>query len=197
MLIHAFSMKRLKAAPNHLLGGGIPASEDDYFDMFVQRAETDYKVQKYSSAIINYTQALKMRKDHQPCLMGRSKCFFFLGQYQDALKDAERSMATDKDYLPGLLAMAEINLALGKHNTAKMYYARGRKLRPQSKCFTEGLKEVEWAQLELKDGTPRGDRSALGGRAKRAGSPTLLYGVDPGRWKDVERLVIRASREDK
>eukprot|EP00741_Cyanophora_paradoxa_P023090 tig00021537_g22300.t1 len=144
-LVPAFSTRRSNpfSPEMYISGGGRVAEVSDIFSMWMIEAKQALKRDAFGSAIVQYTQALRVRPGDQAALLGRFRCHMKIGDLIRARADAEALLAGDKDYIPGLLAMAEVLAALGKVNMAKIYLLRGLKLRPESKALKRGMAAVD------------------------------------------------------
>ncbi|KAK2150784.1 hypothetical protein LSH36_389g01003 [Paralvinella palmiformis] len=111
------------------------------------RAEGDalYKNSEYTKAIESYTTALEVRRGDRDCLVARSKCYLQLGNTEQALKDAESSLAENKDYHKGLFQKAEALYSKGEFELSLVFYHRGHKKRPELQEFRLGIQKAQEA----------------------------------------------------
>ncbi|XP_066485346.1 outer dynein arm-docking complex subunit 4 [Tiliqua scincoides] len=106
-----------------------------------------------TKALACYTYALQFQPGDRNCLVARSKCYLRLGDTENALKDAEASLTTDKEFSMGLYQKAEALYTMGDFEFALVYYHRGYKLRPELKKFKLGIqKSIE--AIENSVGSP-------------------------------------------
>ncbi|XP_034566972.1 tetratricopeptide repeat protein 25 [Notolabrus celidotus] len=106
-----------------------------------------------NKAIDSYTTALSIKPDDKTCLVGRSKCYLKMGQFGNALSDAEASLQEDKTFFKGLYQKAEALYYLGEFEFALVFYHRGQKLRPLMQEFKLGIQKAE-AAIENSVGSP-------------------------------------------
>lgn len=86
-----------------------------------------------------------MQLDDKACLVARSKCYLFLGDLTQALRDAEDSLKDDKLYHKGLYQKAQVLYSMGDFEHALVYYHRGHKIRPELHEFTLGIQKAQEA----------------------------------------------------
>ncbi|XP_041634188.1 outer dynein arm-docking complex subunit 4 [Cheilinus undulatus] len=125
----------------------------DVFSTLVAVGDCLYLKGVYNKAIDSYTAALSMKPDDKTCLVGRSKCYLRMGQFENALKDAEASLKEDKTFFKGLYQKAEALYYMGKFEFALVFYHRGQKLRPLMQEFKLGIQKAEGA-IENSVGSP-------------------------------------------
>ena len=70
---------------------------------FKQIGNELYKQQKYSEAVEQYSKGLEASKDDPILLSNRSVAYWKLGEYQDALKDAQQCIQVKPDWVKGYL----------------------------------------------------------------------------------------------
>ncbi|XP_061701766.1 outer dynein arm-docking complex subunit 4 isoform X2 [Syngnathoides biaculeatus] len=123
----------------------------------------------------SYSTALTLKPNDKYCLVGRSKCYLKMGQYENALRDAEASLQEDESFFQGLYQKAEALYCMGEFEFALVFYHRGLKLRPQVQDFQLGIQKAREAiknattvpaavRQKLKDGTLQKDEQ-----------PTTIY----------------------
>ncbi|XP_053708345.1 outer dynein arm-docking complex subunit 4 [Synchiropus splendidus] len=100
---------------------------------------------EYQKAVDSYTAALTLKAGDRNCLVGRSKCYLKMGQHENALRDAEASLAGDPSYSEGLYQRAEALYYMGEFEYALLFYHKGRKLRPQIQEFRLGVQKAQEA----------------------------------------------------
>ncbi|KAM6450237.1 outer dynein arm-docking complex subunit 4 isoform 2-T2 [Liasis olivaceus] len=106
-----------------------------------------------AKALSYYTYALQLQPGNRNCLVARSKCYLRLGDTENALKDAEASLATDKEFTKGLYQKAEALYSMGDFEFALVFYHRGHKLRPELQKFRLGIQKSKEA-IENSVGSP-------------------------------------------
>ncbi|XP_060111652.1 outer dynein arm-docking complex subunit 4 [Heteronotia binoei] len=106
-----------------------------------------------AKAISCYTYALQFQAEDRNCLVARSKCYLRLGDTENALKDAEASLESDKEFTKGLYQKAEALYTMGDFEFALVYYHRGHRLRPEMQKFKLGIQKCQEA-IENSVGSP-------------------------------------------
>ncbi|XP_020667341.3 outer dynein arm-docking complex subunit 4 [Pogona vitticeps] len=106
-----------------------------------------------TKALACYSYALQLQPGDRNCLVSRSKCYLRLGDTENALKDAEASLAADKEFTKGLYQKAEALYTMGDFEFALVYYHRGHKLRPELEKFRLGIQKSQEA-IENSVGSP-------------------------------------------
>ncbi|KAJ7313521.1 hypothetical protein JRQ81_004970 [Phrynocephalus forsythii] len=106
-----------------------------------------------TKALSCYSYALQLLPGDRNCLVARSKCYLRLGDTENALKDAEASLAADKEFTKGLYQKAEALYTMGDFEFALVYYHRGHKLRPELEKFRLGIQKSREA-IENSVGSP-------------------------------------------
>ncbi|XP_061444909.1 outer dynein arm-docking complex subunit 4 isoform X2 [Rhineura floridana] len=106
-----------------------------------------------AKALSCYTNALQLQPGDRNCLVARSKCYLRLGDTENALKDAEASLAADKEFTKGLYQKAEALYTMGDFEFALVFYHRGHKLRPELQKFRLGIQKSQEA-IENSVGSP-------------------------------------------
>ncbi|KFV63251.1 Tetratricopeptide repeat protein 25, partial [Dryobates pubescens] len=91
------------------------------------------------------SQALKLRPGDKHCLVARSKCYLRLGDTENALKDAEASLQSDKTFSKGLYQKAEALYTMGDFEFALVLYHRGRSLHPDLQKLSLGIEKAQEA----------------------------------------------------
>lgn len=72
-----------------------------------------YKAREYKLALRCYSDAVQLCPNNASYLGNRSACHMMLGSYQEALKDARKSVLTDENFEKGYIRVAKCCLALG------------------------------------------------------------------------------------
>ncbi|XP_075894886.1 outer dynein arm-docking complex subunit 4 [Nelusetta ayraudi] len=112
------------------------------FATLVSKGDWLYTRLEYKKAIESYTTALSLKPKDRTCFVGRSRCYLKLGQYVDALIDADASLAEEKIFSEGLYQKAEALYHMGEFEFALMFYHKGQKLRPQIEEFRLGIQKA-------------------------------------------------------
>ncbi|XP_074553010.1 outer dynein arm-docking complex subunit 4 [Halichoeres trimaculatus] len=123
------------------------------FCTLVAVGESLYHKGLYGKAIDSYTEALSMKPDDKTCFVGRSKCYLKMGQFENALADAEASLQDDNTFFKGLYQKAEALYYMGEFEFSLVFYHRGQKLRPLMQEFKQGIQKAE-AAIENSVGSP-------------------------------------------
>uniref|UniRef100_A0A3P9P1H1 Outer dynein arm-docking complex subunit 4 n=1 Tax=Poecilia reticulata TaxID=8081 RepID=A0A3P9P1H1_POERE len=111
------------------------------------RADGEWKYRKrnYKQALNSFTAAVELTPKEKRCYVSRSKCYIQLGQFRNALMDAEASLAEDPLFPEGVYQKAEALYYLGEFEFALVFYRRGLKLRPQMVGWRLGINKAEEA----------------------------------------------------
>ncbi|KAM4717023.1 outer dynein arm-docking complex subunit 4 [Anableps anableps] len=111
------------------------------------KADGEWKLRKknYKQALCSFTAALDLSPKDKKCLVARSKCYMQMGQYVNALRDAEASLIEDASFPEGLYQKAEALYYIGEFEFALVFYHRGQKIRPQMEGFKLGIHRAEEA----------------------------------------------------
>ncbi|NXS61369.1 TTC25 protein, partial [Brachypteracias leptosomus] len=99
---------------------------------------------EHGKALACFNNALKLRGDKH-CLVARSECHLKLGDTENALKDAEASLQSDKTFSKGLYQKAETLYTMGDFEFALVFYHRGHRLHPELEKFRLGIQKCEEA----------------------------------------------------
>ncbi|XP_077171428.1 outer dynein arm-docking complex subunit 4 isoform X2 [Paroedura picta] len=106
-----------------------------------------------AKAVTCYSYALQLHEGDRNCLVARSKCYLRLGDTENALKDAEASLQSDKEFTKGLYQKAEALYTMGDFEFALVFYHRGYRLRPELQKFKLGIQKCQEA-IENSVGSP-------------------------------------------
>ncbi|MEQ2270853.1 hypothetical protein XENORESO_015111 [Xenotaenia resolanae] len=81
------------------------------------RAEGEWKLRKgnYKHALSSFSAALDLTPKDKKCLVGRAKCFMRMGQFKNALIDAEASIKEDASF-------PEVNFPRHKQRCLTFYF---------------------------------------------------------------------------
>ncbi|XP_019949856.2 outer dynein arm-docking complex subunit 4 isoform X2 [Paralichthys olivaceus] len=97
----------------------------------------------WEKAAESFTTALTLKPGEKNCLVCRSRCYLHMGQFENALRDAEASLQDDKTCCEGLYQKAEALYHMGELEYALVFYHRGQKLRPQMQEFRLGIQKAQ------------------------------------------------------
>ncbi|XP_073230927.1 outer dynein arm-docking complex subunit 4-like [Porites lutea] len=122
-----------------------PEGPKSSFTTYLSEGNVHFNQGEYKKALDSYTQALELQPGYKVCLVQRSKCYLRLGDPDAALRDAEESLAEDKDYNKGLYQKAEALYSKGDFEYALLYYHRGYKLRQDQEEFKLGIQKAQEA----------------------------------------------------
>ncbi|XP_068023127.1 outer dynein arm-docking complex subunit 4 [Melanerpes formicivorus] len=100
---------------------------------------------EHGKALACFSNALKLRPGDKHCLVARSKCYLRLGDTENALKDAEASLQSDKTFSKGLYQKAEALYTMGDFEFALVLYHRGRSLHPDLQKLSLGIEKAQEA----------------------------------------------------
>ncbi|KAG9350118.1 hypothetical protein JZ751_026471 [Albula glossodonta] len=110
------------------------------FATYVAEGDQLYLKAEYVKAIESYTTP-----NDKNCLVARSKCYVKMGDSTNALRDAEASLAEDKEFFKGLFQKAEALYTMGDFEFALVFFHRGHKLRPELQEFRLGIQKAQEA----------------------------------------------------
>eukprot|EP00002_Diphylleia_rotans_P031421 TRINITY_DN6526_c0_g1_i2.p1 TRINITY_DN6526_c0_g1~~TRINITY_DN6526_c0_g1_i2.p1 ORF type:complete len:224 (-),score=42.96 TRINITY_DN6526_c0_g1_i2:147-818(-) len=99
----------------------------------------------YDRAVQSYTKALDFRPGDRITLVSRSRCFMLMGKTELALKDADKVLEGDRNYVRGILQKAETHFTAGDFEQALVFYHRGGKIRPDMEEFRLGIQKAKEA----------------------------------------------------
>ncbi|XP_062263262.1 outer dynein arm-docking complex subunit 4-like [Platichthys flesus] len=102
-----------------------------------------YRKREVEKAAETFTAALCLKANEKYGLVCRSKCFLLMGQFENALSDAEASLKCDQTFSEGLYQKAEALYHMGELEFALVFYHRGQKLRPQLQEFRMGIQKAQ------------------------------------------------------
>lgn len=122
-----------------------PEGPKSSFTTYLSEGNVHFNQGEYKKALDSYTQALELQPGYKACLVQRSKCYLRLGDPDAALRDAEESLAEDKEYNKGLYQKAEALYSKGDFEYALLYYHRGYKLRQDQEEFKLGIQKAQEA----------------------------------------------------
>eukprot|EP00741_Cyanophora_paradoxa_P021040 tig00021326_g20309.t1 len=126
-----------------LLGGGARIKDEDVIKMWHQRGVEQMRRAKWSTAALAFSKGLWQDPWCRPLRIERLKCYFCLSAYEQAQTDAELLIREDRNYLPGLLFLAEAFFAQGKYEFARLHAATGLRLDPASAAFRTFAEQVD------------------------------------------------------
>uniref|UniRef100_A0A3Q3XKD6 Outer dynein arm-docking complex subunit 4 n=1 Tax=Mola mola TaxID=94237 RepID=A0A3Q3XKD6_MOLML len=138
------------------------------FSTLVANGDWLYLKGEFKKAIDSYTAALTLKPDEKSCLIGRSKCYLNMGQSENALRDADASLADDQAFFEGLYQKAEALYHMGEFEFAQVFYHRGQKQRPQIQEFRLGIQKAQEAiensvgketKKKIQKKTPRNEKT--------------------------------------
>uniref|UniRef100_A0A3Q2PDP8 Outer dynein arm-docking complex subunit 4 n=1 Tax=Fundulus heteroclitus TaxID=8078 RepID=A0A3Q2PDP8_FUNHE len=111
------------------------------------RADGEWKLRKgnYKQALSSFDAALDLAPTDKKCFVARSKCYMRMGQFKNALMDAEASLKEDASYPEALSQKADALYYMGEFEFALVFNHRGQKIRPQMEGFKIGIQKAEEA----------------------------------------------------
>jgi len=174
------------------------------FESYRAEGEGLYKNGEYRKAIDSFTTALELHQNDQNCLVARSKCYLQLGDTDNALRDAETSLAEDNTFHKGLYQKAEALYCKGEFELALVFYHRGHKLRPELQEFRLGIQKAQEA-IDNSVGSPEkvkltkeGDLSFFEHQNEKKTKPKQTYGaLRPGTRLKQAQQPVRTGQNDK
>ncbi|XP_015253305.1 PREDICTED: tetratricopeptide repeat protein 25 [Cyprinodon variegatus] len=139
------------------------------------RADGEWKLRqgKYKQALSSFSAVLDLIHEDKKSFVDRSKCYHRMGEFRNALIDAEASLKDDALLPEGLYQKAEALYSMGELEFALVFYHRAHKIRPQMQEVRLGLQKTEEA-IRNHVGSPssvnlevKGDLSYLKDKEKR------------------------------
>ncbi|XP_005796826.2 tetratricopeptide repeat protein 25 [Xiphophorus maculatus] len=109
--------------------------------------EWKYRKRNYRQALNSFTAAIELSPKEKKCYVSRSKCYIQLGQFKNALIDAEASLVEDPFFPEGVYQKAEALYYIGEFEFALVFYRRGLKLRHQMVEWRLGIHKAEEALI--------------------------------------------------
>ncbi|PWA17839.1 hypothetical protein CCH79_00008272, partial [Gambusia affinis] len=107
--------------------------------------EWKYRKRNYRQALNSFSAAIELTPKEKKCFVSRSKCYIQLGQFRNALIDAEASLVEDPFFPEGVYQKAEALYYIGEFEFALVFYRRGLKLRHQMEGWRVGIHKAEEA----------------------------------------------------
>ncbi|KAG9391536.1 TPR repeat [Carpediemonas membranifera] len=120
-------------------------SAKNLFHIYMSEGDTFIRQEEFERAVTSYSRAITLQEDNRNALLNRSKCYVRLGQYDLALKDAEKSIHNDKKFHTGLMAKAEALYAAGDFEYALVHFHRAHRIRPDIMDYQLGIRKSESA----------------------------------------------------
>jgi len=133
-----------------------------------------FKARQFTTAVEHFSKAIELKSDAHVLYSNRSGAYASLGQWADALKDAERCIKLKKDWGKGYGRKGAALEGKGDLEGAKRAYEAGLKEDASSATLVAGLKAVE-SKIALLASRPSypGPPPATGEMPGK-GTPTLL-----------------------
>ena len=102
-----------------------------------------YQQQDYDRAIEAYEQALTVKSDYLPALIGLGNVQKAIRLYDDAAKSYNRALAINPDYHEAWFGKGSVAEYLGQYQKAREYYQTASDLKPNWQAATNALARVE------------------------------------------------------
>eukprot|EP00320_Phaeocystis_rex_P000350 CAMPEP_0119077736 /NCGR_PEP_ID=MMETSP1178-20130426/95961_1 /TAXON_ID=33656 /ORGANISM="unid sp, Strain CCMP2000" /LENGTH=558 /DNA_ID=CAMNT_0007060121 /DNA_START=36 /DNA_END=1712 /DNA_ORIENTATION=- len=102
----------------------------------------EFKAGNYEKAITFFTKAIELGGDHV-LYSNRSACYCGLGQYREALKDAESCIAKAPTWAKGFGRKGAALHGLGQYENAVKAYEEGLKIDPALSMLTKGVADAK------------------------------------------------------
>lgn len=93
-------------------------SEPNNLDALVQRAEANFKLEKYQESFDDATQALRLDPDNISALFRRGTVLAMNGHLEESLQDLDRLLELDRNHIEGMLRRFWVHARLGNHHAA-------------------------------------------------------------------------------
>lgn len=114
-----------------------------------------YKAREYKLALRCYSDAVQLCPNNASYLGNRSACFMMLGNYQEALRDARKSILIDPSFEKGFVRVAKCCLTLGDLVGAEQAVKKILEMSPNSevsvKTEIENLKTLRALEEKSRD----------------------------------------------
>ena len=102
-----------------------------------------YEQQDYQKAIEAYEQALAVKKDYLPALIGLGNAQKANQLYSQAVESYDRALAINPNYHEALYGKGSVAEYLREYQTAKQYYHKAFELKPDWKAVIQALERVD------------------------------------------------------
>ena len=104
-------------------------------DLYYDRAEAHYDDAKYKRAVSQYSAAIERSPYHDRYFRGRGWAYYYLGQFEDALRDAELALGLDRFDPSSHNLRGWALYELGDYTGAISGFSRAIELDPQADYF--------------------------------------------------------------
>ncbi|XP_061597558.1 outer dynein arm-docking complex subunit 4 [Cololabis saira] len=113
------------------------------FSTLLSKGDWFFTKGQYQKASECFTKALTLQPDDKKCIIRRGKCYMKIGQFQNALQEAETLLEGDQSCYEALYQKAEALYYMGNFPFALVFYHRGQKIRPQMREFKLGIQKAD------------------------------------------------------
>ena len=103
----------------------------------------DYQQQNYQQAILSYNQALAVKPDYLPALIGRGNAQKASGLYSEASDSYDRALAINPNYYEAWYGKGSVAEYLQEYEAAREYYQKAVDLKPDWEAATRSLERAE------------------------------------------------------
>ena len=102
-----------------------------------------YQQQNYPQAILSYNEAIAVKPDYLPALIGRGNAQKSSGLYTQASDSYDRALAIDPNYYEAWYGKGSVAEYLNQHQAARDYYQKAVNLKPDWEAAINSLARVE------------------------------------------------------
>jgi tetratricopeptide (TPR) repeat protein len=102
-----------------------------------------YREQDYQNAIEAYEQALTVKDDYLPAIIGLGNVYKNIQEYSQALEYYDRALALAPDYYEAWYGKGSVHEYLGNYQKAKENYQQAYSLKPDWEAVIKSIQRIE------------------------------------------------------